>query len=759
MQSPELAAASPLEVSLTACVTLSWVLEIPLAAPHLKRRGRGSTAAGWWAGALAAVEALATPVAARAVAASLLRRSGLFAGAAVGPGCIDEAALWLTALMESSCFRCCCLYFVGLLRLASERRLGLLAYSREYLTAQAAHRQEGTEADVTTAAAAAAATAAAAAAAGPGAVSGMSSFSVFSLAVLSHLSVTPRSNGGRPLFVEMPPFGVGAPRDSCWGCCSPMHADELCAAAVAEWAVQGFMRCCLLRPSWGPPFLNCLEAEGPWRVVGAALNVGASAKQEQKEQQQQLDQQQQQQQQTEATRAAAAQHPQYEAVNKYRRRLRRFLKVCCRRGVGPDGREETEGDRRRHFLDEQLALLSDVAPRLSLNADRHGVVHAVAPERLLSLFGAQLPGAQGGTSGGPAAMAGWSNGLGLLQALVQHIGEVLLTPCRGEDGVAEAGEVGGEQTIERLSPLLLQLETVTRHMRDAAEALGALVQHIGEVLLTPCRGEDGVAEAGEVGGEQTVERLSPLLLQLETVTRHMRDAAEALGGLPRGTPSLWAASETAGAAAAAELPLLLQNGRQKKRKEEQKGNSSVSSSSNGLRCFTEALRKWTEMGAVLSCHTANLLRAAAAEGTRQALQMRLQQQQQQLLLQQLQRLLRRAIELAAALVRAEQLLNPDSRAPLLRCMHRLGLAPRLRRSPAEGQNASGQLERETKGQEETAAPDEEKMETQQQHGEVAGEICQREEPLMRDLLLATSERAAKEEKRRTERQQQRQQQQ
>ncbi|CDJ34104.1 uncharacterized protein EMH_0087830 [Eimeria mitis] len=245
----------------------------------------------------------------------LLRRSGLFAGAAVGPGCIDEAALWLTALMESSCFRCCCLYFVGLLRLASERRLGLLAYSREYLTAQAAHRQEGTEADATTAAAAAAATAAAAAAAArPGAVSGMSSFSVFSLAVLSHLSVTPRSNGGRPLFVEMPPFGVGAPRDSCWGCCSPMHADELCAAAVAEWAVQGFMRCCLLRPSWGPPFLNCLEAEGPWRVVGAALNVGASAKQEQKEQQQQLDQQQQQQQQTEATRAAAAQHPQFAAV-------------------------------------------------------------------------------------------------------------------------------------------------------------------------------------------------------------------------------------------------------------------------------------------------------------------------------------------------------------------------------------------------------------------------------------------------------------
>ena len=104
--------------------------------------------------------------------------------------------------------------------------------------------------------------------------------------------------------------------------------------AVTGWALQGFMRCCVLSPSWGPPLLRCLEAEGPWRVVGAALNVNASTKQEQ-EQEQEHQQQQQQQRQADAARVAAAQHPQYELVNKYRRQLRRFLKVCCCRVVEP----------------------------------------------------------------------------------------------------------------------------------------------------------------------------------------------------------------------------------------------------------------------------------------------------------------------------------------------------------------------------------------------------------------------------------------
>lgn len=533
-------------------------------------------------------------------ACRFMHKSGMFRGATSGTSEIDEASLWLAALAESSCFRCSALYFVAILRLASEQRLALLPYTEMRIGRDMkGAEQEGEE------------------------IEELSSPSLFSAALLAHLSVAPRCNAGKALFVELAPLGVAAPADSCWGC-NAMHSSEFCAEAATSWAVQGFMRCCILCPSIIYPLLRVLQAEGPWRVLGSSLNVSREPNSPTG---------------VEAAKAAAAQHPQSKLINRYRKRLLRFLKVSCQ----PHAQEVSEeGDDASgsQTLDYQLSQLPLVSSPLAADWGLPSPVHAIAPEALLRICAVRIPGASP-IPRGPVGSAERANCLGLLRALTRHLDQSLeMEACVATQPLEKLIEVN-QQTRDRLLALLLQLEAVSRHLSNIQATEGA----------NDCL-EDGYNEmrfavlpvgAGKAAALEQLFRLSTIALGR---CEHLSEGAAE--SVRHSKPP---------------VPHAERNGRKKGRFEPS--------------FFTRDFKHWVELGAALCAHTANLFELTAAGVTLEETAGL--------------RLLCRSVEFFAALVWAEDQLTPEAQSALTlaACMQRLRL-------PALSGPISAQTEKPTK---------------------------------------------------------------
>lgn len=533
-------------------------------------------------------------------ACRFMHRSGMFRGATCETPEIDEASLWLAALAESSCFRCSALYFVAILRLASEQRLALLPYTEMCMGRDMKEmEQEGGE------------------------IKELSSPSLFSAALLAHLSVAPRCNAGKALFVELAPLGVAAPEDSCWGC-NAMHSSEFCAEAATSWAVQGFMRCCILCPSIIYPLFRALQAEGPWRVLGSSLNVSRELNSPTA---------------VEAAKAAAAQHPQSKLINRYRKRLLRFLEVSCQPHA-QEASEEGDDASGSQTLDYQLSQLPFVSSQLSADWGLPSPVHAIAPEALLKICAARIPGASS-MPRGPVGSAERANCLGLLRALTRHLDQSLETEAFVATQPLEKLIEVNQQTRDRLLALLLQLEAVSRHLSNIQATEGA----------NHCL-EDGYNEMRFVVLPVGAEKAAALeqLFQLSTI---------ALGRCEH-------LSEGPADSVRNNKPPVTQAERDGRKK----GRFEPS-------FFTKDFKHWVELGAALCAHMANLFELTAAGVALQETAGL--------------RLLCRSVEFFAALVCAEDQLTPEAQSALTfaACIKRLCL-------PALSDPISARTEKPTK---------------------------------------------------------------
>lgn len=522
-----------------------------------------------------------------------MHASGLFSRS-IDAGGFDEAAVWLASLAQSSCFRCSTIYFVAILRLATERRLALLPFAAGCASAGQENAQDE----------------------GPG----EAGLSLFTVALLSHLAVTPRCNEGKALYVELPPLGVSAPVNSCWGC-DAMHAPQFCAEAVTRWAVQGFMRCCILRPGGELPFLDWLQAEGPWRVLGAALYVGREELQGNGARPHKGDG-------MEAARAAAAQHPESKAINKCRKRLVRFLEQSC--SPSPAEAKTQGGDGWTELtLEEQLARLSLVSSHVAADCGESFAVHEVSPQALLRVAAARLPGGAS-PSQGLVALSERTNCLGLLGSLTRHLQQIM----EYEDLVGalspEALSAADKPMYDRLAGVVLQLEAASWQVKTntSASSFSAVAGSYAS---------NTSAAAMTLATAEPVKRL----IGLATMALESHEVVGSLG------------HDTNGVAPPA---------RQSKRKE---GGRRVTPN-------TEGAQFWVEMGAALCSHVANLCESSSLALPHSVTCGPAPQQSAALGL----RLLRRVVAFFAALARTEAMLTPEARSAfdLAKCMQRLRLS-------------------------------------------------------------------------------------
>ncbi|OEH76306.1 hypothetical protein cyc_06736 [Cyclospora cayetanensis] len=539
-----------------------------------------------------------------------MHTSGLFSLDPAGAFGVDEAAVWLTALEESSCFRCSALYFVGVLRLASERRLALLPYVVAPYT-----REGGDE------------TAAQEEAAWL--------LSPFSAALLAHLSVTPRCNNGRALFIDLPSFGVSAPAESCWGCAFK-HSAELCAEAVVQWAVSGLMKCCILRPAMRHPLLTWLQQEGSWRVIGCALNMP-------REQNAEGGTQADSAAFVEAARAAAAQHPQSKAVNRLRKRLLRFLAVR-RAECSVDTNKVAAHSAPQTTLEEQLEHLAGLHQLATNSAPLLAPLHEVAPEALLWGCAARLPGAAS-PARDHVALAERTNLLGLLGAFTRHLEE--LQELGGlKDSQLPHGNLQGTDALTsgRLPAVLRQVEAVSWQLRKKALRERRCVSDAGLGADNPCAAV--IASAGRPLGR--LLRQATTALQRLALTASLPQCADHAE-----PPASHSTRETAFRKTAAD---------------------------------DEALLHWGEIGATLCCHIASLCETFSAGGIPDcSVPSKL-------------RLLRRIVMFFVALAGVQDAVERKGRPSVsfAGCMQRLRLCPVFAdtRSQALPQVSELQLERE-----------------------------------------------------------------
>ncbi|KAL8270744.1 hypothetical protein Esti_005346 [Eimeria stiedai] len=445
---------------------------------------------------------------------------------------LGEAAVWLSTLRASGCFRCCAIYFVGLLRLAWERRVSLLP-----LLGDSRAQPSGV--------------------------------SLFAAALVSHLSLSPSCNNGRGLQVDLPLLGIQAPRDSCWGCCSPLHAPAFCSEAVTQWVVRSLMCCCLLRPTAVSPLLRCISIEGPWRVLKAAASRGsANAGGEQS---------------PAATAAAAAAaaaavaadeglNEAQKTVNRLRKKLLRFLELSC--SELPANAETTkDAEEVQLRLPAQLKSLALLSPQPAAAAAAaaaafedgdsgdHSAHGAVSLQPFLQVCAASLSdtAARASSSSSLIAAAEGLNGLAAVDALTRHLQQVLETETH-----VETSACGLQDDVARISGIVLQLEATSRLLLPSARAAG-LLHH-----QTPVA----------VASAQEAFRLSTA----KPVLRLLKLAARRLDALAAGETK----ETIAGSIPAARL--------------------------EPRRSEAACLMRWVKTGAALCKHAANLLEAFVSGG-------------------------------------------------------------------------------------------------------------------------------------------------
>ncbi|PFH36507.1 hypothetical protein BESB_046990 [Besnoitia besnoiti] len=185
--------------------------------------------------------------------------------AALSPRSSNRDSLGSTAQARSHCFRCAASYFLSIVKLAIEKPLLLLP-----------------QPPLPPAASASCPIAAARSDAGEG-------VSLFTRALLSHLSLAPECNGGRPLYVDVSGASLSlfqldeaglaclSHSSSCpvaQPCSAAAKRDTaLCANSIGSWVTRGLLGLLSLRPCLLEPVRELLRRQGPWRVVGSALTA------------------------------------------------------------------------------------------------------------------------------------------------------------------------------------------------------------------------------------------------------------------------------------------------------------------------------------------------------------------------------------------------------------------------------------------------------------------------------------------------------
>lgn len=181
-----------------------------------------------------------------------LSTTGLFADGGIDSG-LAESSVWISALCDSTCFRCCSAYFVSILKLASERHLSRfsLPLSLHKNVGNSPRLHQAPTAEET-------------------------GVSPFLTTILRHLAANPHSNNGRPVHVDIPSLGLNCTTGSCWShsCEGGAHAGRFCAEATSTWAAQSLMRIASLRPQLARLVVDLMAVEGPWRVLGERAALG-----------------------------------------------------------------------------------------------------------------------------------------------------------------------------------------------------------------------------------------------------------------------------------------------------------------------------------------------------------------------------------------------------------------------------------------------------------------------------------------------------